>query len=215
MIPVFDLNQVRVAWFQIKGAGFVLYGFMVYSDQDSPLVEFMQKQSGLAELDQLSGDECAIFVIESPSRKWIEYAKRHDHAWWRLFGSRMNQGSYRRDIELSSSRVAKAVETLVRNRDSVLVAVGGDEAPRTLKQLLEPNYDALYDRNEVWAVVRHFGLSPQEVPCIIFFKDIDEGDFDVICLRDITSARQATLSFRDFFGGRDFRRLMEEARKHA
>ena len=30
MIPVFDLNQVHVAWFQIKGAGFVLYGFMIY-----------------------------------------------------------------------------------------------------------------------------------------------------------------------------------------
>lgn len=215
MIPVFDLNQVHVAWFQIKRAGFVLYGFMVYSDQDSPLVEFMQKQSGLAELDQLSGDECAIFVIESPSRKWIEYAKRHNHAWWQLFGNRMNHGAYRRDIELSSPQVADAVATLVRNRDSVLVSVGGDEEPRTLKQLLEPNYDALYDRNEVWAVVRHFGLSPQEVPCIVFFKDIDEGDFDVICLRDITSPRQATLSFRDFFGGPDFRRLMKEARKHA
>lgn len=215
MIPVFDLNQVHVAWLQIKGAGFILYGFMVYSDQDSPLVEFMQKQSGLAELDQLSGDECAIFVIESPSRKWIEYAKRHDHAWWRLFGSRTNQGSYRREVGLSSPGVAEAVETLVRNRDSVLVVVGGEEEPRTLKQILEPSYDVLYDRNEVWAVVRHFGLSPQEVPCIVFFKDIDEGDFDVVCLRDITSPRQATLSFRDFFGGPDFRRLVKEARRHA
>lgn len=215
MIPVFNLEQVNVAWVKIKGVGFVLYGFMVYSDQDSTLVEFMQKQSGLAELDQLSGDECAIFVIESPARKWIEYAKRHDHAWWRLFGSSMNQGSSCHNVRLSSPAVAEAVETLVRNRDSVLVVVDTAEEPRTLKQLLEPNYDTLYDRNEVWAVVRHFGLSPNEVPCIIFFKDLEEGDFDVVCLRDITSPHQATLSFRDFFGGPDFRRLMEEARKHA
>jgi hypothetical protein len=215
MIPVFDLNQVHVAWFQIKGAGFVLYGFMVYSDQDSPLVEFMQKQSGLAELDQLSGDECAIFVIESPSRRWIEYAKRHDHAWWRLFGNHLNQDSNPRHMGLTSPGVAEAVESLVRNRDSVLVVVGGGDEPRTLRQILEPNYDALYDRNEVWAVVRHFGISPQEVPCIVFFKDIDEGEFDVVCLRDITSPRQATLTFRDFFAGSDFRRLIKEARRHA
>lgn len=215
MIPVHDLNQVHVAWVQITGAGFVLYGFMVYSDQDSPLVEFMQKQSGLDELDQLSGDECAIFVIESPSRKWIQYAKRHDHPWWQLFGSRADQGSYRREITLSSPGMADAVDTFVRNRVSVLVVVGEEEEPRTLNQLLEPSYDALYDRNEVWAVVRHFGLSPQEVPCIIFFKDIDEGDFDVVCLRDVTSPRQATWTFRDFFGGPDFRRLMQEARRHA
>ncbi len=215
MIPVFDLNQVHVTWFQIQGAGFVLYGFMIYSDQDSPLVEFMQKQSGLAELDQLSGDECAIFVIESPSRKWIEYAKRHNHAWWRLFGSRMDQNANGFDTVLNSPGVTEAVETLVRNRDSVLVVVGGGEEPRTLRQIIEPSYDALYDRNEVWAVVRHFGLSAQEVPCIVFFKDIDQGDFDVVCLRDITSPRQATLSFRDFFAGSDFRRLMREARRNA
>jgi hypothetical protein len=215
MIPVIDLNQVHVAWLQIKGAGFVLYGFMVYSDQDSPLVEFMQKQSGLAELDQLSGEDCAIFVIESPSRRWIEYAKRHNHPWWRLFGSSINQGTHHRDIGQNSPGVSEAVENLVRNRDSVLVVVNGGEEPLTLKQILEPRYDALYDRNEVWAVVRHFGLSPQEVPCIVFFRDIDEGDFDVICLRDITSPRQATLSFRDFFGGPDFGRLMKEARKYA
>ena len=215
MIPVFDLDQVRVAWLQIKGAGFVLYGFMVYSDQDSPLVEFMQRQSGLAELDQLSGEDCAIFVIESPSRRWIDYAKRHNHPWWSLFGSSINQGTYHPGNGLSSPDVAEALEALVRNRDSVLVVVNAGEEPRTLKQILEPSYDALYDRNEVWAVVRHFGISPHEVPCIVFFRDIDEGDFDVICLRDITSPRQATLSFRDFFAGPDFGRLMKEARKYA
>jgi hypothetical protein len=127
----------------------------------------------------------------------------------------MNHGGYGGGIGLSSPGVAHAVETLVRNRDSVLVVVNGEDEPQTLKQILEPSYDALYDRNEVWAVVRHFGLSPQEVPCIVFFKDLDQGDFDVVCLRDITSPRQATLSFRDFFGGPDFRRLVKEARRHA
>jgi len=34
MIPVVDLNQVHVAWIEIRGHGFVLYGFMLYSDAD-------------------------------------------------------------------------------------------------------------------------------------------------------------------------------------
>ena len=34
MIPVVGLNQVHVAWIEIRGHGFVLYGFMLYSDAD-------------------------------------------------------------------------------------------------------------------------------------------------------------------------------------
>ncbi len=216
MIPVFDLDQVRVAWIEIRSAGFVLYGFMLYSDQDTALVEFMHRQSGLAEVDQLSGPECAIFVIESPSRKWIEYAKHHDHPWWRLFGRRTSQ--FMEDDPVTddriSNRLSETVQTLVRHQNAVLISVGDDQ-PVSLRHLLEPDYSSLYDRTEIWNVVRHFGLKPQEIPCILFFKDLDEGDVDLFCLRDIRSPRQATLSFRDFFGGVDFGRILDEARHHA
>jgi len=215
MIPVFDLDQVRVAWIEIRSAGFVLYGFMLYSDEDTALVEFMHR-SGLAEVDQLSGPECAIFVIESPSRKWIEYAKRHDHPWWRLFGRQTSQ--FTEDAPVldvgMSNRLAQTVETLVRHQNAVVIAVGDDQ-PVSLRHLLEPDYSSLYDRAEIWNVVRHFGLKPQEIPCILFFKDLDEGDIDVVYLRDLRSARQATLSLRDFFGGVDFVRMLNEARNHA
>jgi hypothetical protein len=216
MIPVFDLDQVHVAWIEIRGVGFVLYGFMLYSDQDTALVEFMHDQSGLAEVDQLSGSECAIFVIESPSRKWIEYAKRHDHPWWRLFGRQTNQ--FTENAPVTNNRIsdglAQTVETLVHHQNAVVIAVGDDQSV-SLRHLLEPDYCSLYDRAEIWNVVRYFGLKPQEIPCIIFFEDLDEGDFDVFYLRDIRSARQATLSFRDFFGGVDFGRLLDKARNHA
>ena len=59
------------------------------------------------------------------------------------FGSSINQGTYHPGNGLSSSDVAEALEALVRNRDSVLVVVNAGEEPRTLKQILEPSYDAL------------------------------------------------------------------------
>lgn len=217
MIPIFDLSQVKVAWFAIKAEGFVLYGFMLYTDSDSAITDFMSKQSGLAELDQLSGDECAIFVIESPSRKWVSYAKRHDHPWWRLFGSQMNQqpaGPRAGDEPPVRLRVAEAGRALLQNRDAVLVAVGGEE-PVSLNHLLEPDYSALYDRNEIWEVVRHFGLRFHEIPCMVFFRDLDEGEIDVVCLKEIQTPHQATLTFREFFDSVDFRRMLEEARLNA
>lgn len=216
MIPIFDLNQVRVAWFEIKAEEFVLYGFMLYTDADLGIANFMSKQSGLAELDQLSGEDCAIFVIESPSRKWVSYAKRHDHPWWRLFGSHMNQFT-NHGINVDSpirSGVAEAGRTLLQNRDVVLVAVGEDQ-PVSLAHLLDPDYSALYDRNEIWDIVRHFGLNFRDIPCLVFFKDLDEGEIDVVCLRDLQTPHQAMLSFREFFAGPDFRRMLEEARTHA
>jgi hypothetical protein len=216
MIPVFDLDQVRIAWVEIRGAGFVLYGFMLYSDQDTVLVEFMHHQSGLAEVDQLSGPECAIFVIESPSRKWIEYAKHHKHPWWSILGNRIPQFADE-DVPATgetNSRISQTVETLLRHQTTVMISVGDDQ-PVSLRHLIEPDYASLYDRTEIWNVVRHFGLKPQEIPCIVFFRDIDQGEIDVVCLRDIRSARQATLSLRDFFGGGDFERLLIEARNHA
>ena len=213
MIPVIDLNQVHVAWIEIRGEGFVVYAFMLYSDQDTALVEFMHGQSGLAELDDLSGSECAIFVIESPSRKWVEYARRHDHPWWRLFGSRSTVFEEHGDRpDGPPGLLPDAVRALVQHQNSVLVAVGDDQ-PVTLRHLLEPDYGSLYDRREIWAVVRHFGLTPQQIPCLVFFRDIDRGDIDVVCLRDIRTPRQATISFREFFGGPHFLGIFEEARR--
>jgi hypothetical protein len=216
MIPVFNLDQVRVAWVEIRSAGFILYGFMLYSDQDTALVEFMHNRDGLAEVDQLSGPECGIFVIESPSRKWIEHARRHDHPWWRLIGSRSNQFTEDEPAvdEQTASKLSQTVQTLVRHQNAVVISVGDGESV-SLRHLLEPDYSSFYDRNEIWEVVRHFGLKPQEIPCIMFFTDLDEGNFDVVYLRDVRSLRSATLSFRDFFGGVDFGRILNEARHHA
>jgi hypothetical protein len=212
MIPVIDWNQVNVAWVEIRGAGFVLYGFMLYSDQDTALVEYMQRQSGLAELDVISGPECAIFVVESPSRKWVEHARRTDHPWWRLIGSRTAEFNAAENRG-NSKPPRDVIEVLAQHQNSILIAIGEDQS-ETLRHFLEPDYGSLYDRNEIWEVVRHFGLTAKDIPCLAFFQDLDQGDIDVVSLREIGTAQRATLSLRDFFAGRDFERLLEKARKY-
>jgi hypothetical protein len=210
MIPIFNLNQVRVAWIEIRGQGFILYGFMLYSDLDTPLVEYMRR--GLSELDYLSGSECAIFVIESPSEKFIQHAKRVQHPWWRLFG-----GSLAPLVREGDGRLERGSDVpriLLENQNAVLIEVG-DNRPVPLRHLVEPDYSVLYDREEVWAAVQHFGLSPDEIPCIIFFQDLDKGDLTVVDLRDIRTLNQATHSFRKFFAGGDFKKILKEARIHA
>lgn len=213
MIPVPGLDQVRIAWIQIQAYGFILYGFMLYSDMDTPLVQYMQ--SGILELDSLSGSECAIFVIESPSTKWIEVTRRKDHPWWKLFG-----GKVKEDVsELQSqSQLAGAdnilLQSLVKNQQAIIVRVGEGQLA-TLEHLLEPKYHLLYDRNEVWAVAKHFGIKPEDVPCVVFFNDLDTGEITVVDLTDLRSERQATRFFRRFFSSKEFKGLLKEARTHA
>jgi hypothetical protein len=210
MFPIFNLDQVRVAWIEIRGEGFILYGFMLYSDLDTPLVEYMRR--GLSELDYLSGSECAIFVIESPSQKFIQHAKRVQHPWWRLFGDSLPSAARAGDGQPEErSDIARL---LLENQNAVLIEVG-DTRPVTLRHLVEPDYSVLYDREEVWAAVQHFGLNPDEIPCIVFFRDLDRGDLTVVDLRDIRTVNQATHSFRKFFSGADFKRILSEARVHA
>jgi hypothetical protein len=210
MIPIFSLDQVRVAWIEIRGEGFVLYGFMMYSDLDTPLVEYMRR--GLSELDYISGSECAIFVIESPSEKFIEHAKRAQHPWWRLFGEDVAPVAAAAD----GRRVPASgiTQLLLENQNVVLMEVG-DARPVSLRHLLEPDYSILYDREEVWRAVKHFGLKPDEIPCIVFFRDLDQGDLTVVDLRDIKTLSQATHTFRKFFSGGDFKRILNEARTYA
>ncbi len=210
MVPIFNLDQVRVAWIEIRGEGFILYGFMLYSDLDTPLVEYMRR--GLSELDYLSGSECAIFVIESPSEKFIQHARRLQHPWWRLFGDQLPPVARAGDGRAGQS--SGIAHILLENQNEVLVEVG-DTRPVPLRHLVEPDYSVLYDREEVWAAVQHFGLSPDEIPCIVFFRDLDRGDLTVVDLRDIKTINQATHSFRKFFSGTDFKRILKEARTHA
>ncbi|MEK6337215.1 MAG: hypothetical protein AABM67_20020 [Acidobacteriota bacterium] len=212
MIPVPGLDQVRIAWIEIRAQGYILYGFMLYSDADTPLVNYMQ--SGLVEIDALSGAECAIFVIESPSAKWIEFTRRKDHPWWRLFGRYLQATSGQSSKEFDSIS-NKLVRELLKYQQAVIVQVA-DAQLVTLQHLFAPDYQLLYDRSEVWSVAKEFGIKPEDVPCLIFFHDLDDDeDVTIVDLTDLRTERQATRYFRRFFGSREFKKILREARAHA
>ena len=206
MIPVAGLDDVRVAWMEIRKHGFVLYGFMLYSDCDTPLVSYMK--AGLFELDTLSGSDCAIFVIESPSAKWMEMTKTKDHPWWHLFGERLER---QRNVAVTagSRATASMVENLTALRHVCVVQMA-DGSSATLEHLLDPNYNLLYDRNEVWGVAKYFGIRFEQVPCIVFFRQLTDPKVKVMDLSDLDNDVEAARFFRQFFGSQEFHKLLAE-----
>ena len=65
MFPIVDLANLRMALVRVQSKEIVLYGFLLYTDLDTVLVEYVKLSFG--ELDVLAGPECVIFVVEAPS----------------------------------------------------------------------------------------------------------------------------------------------------
>jgi hypothetical protein len=215
VIPVLGLEQARIAWVQIRGEGYVIYGFILYTDSDSALVEYMQ--TGLLELDRISGPECAIFIIESPSAKWVEMAKKKNHPWWRLFGSTASLSNSPAEVaQASLPNRDHLLQALAQNKPFIVFQVEPGEVV-SQKHLLEPNYQSLYDRNEALEIAEFFGIVPSQVPCLIFFKDFDndEEDITVADLTDIRTQWQMKRYFRRFFSSSEFKQILKNARANA
>ena len=215
MIPVFGLEQARIAWVEIRGEGYVIYGFILYTDVDTPLVEYMQ--AGLLDLDRISGPECAIFVVESPSARWVEMARKTNHTWWRLFGPSKNTGIPATEpAQASLNDTSSLLQALAQNKQFIVFQLDPGQVV-TQKHLLEPSYQSLYDRNEVWEVAEYFGIAANQVPCLIFFKDFDndEEDITVADLTDIRTQWQLNRYFRRFFGSPEFKHILNKARASA
>ena len=122
MIPVPGLESVRCAWIDIQAQGFILHGFLLFLASDHFFSEYLDGE-GLGDLDVWSGNDCAIFIVQSPSAAWIEYTKATDHAWWKLFGHLVDQPA-EVDAFLSS-----------HSNDAVLEI---DGSTRTLREVFAP-----------------------------------------------------------------------------
>jgi len=212
VIPVLGLEQARIAWVEIRGEGYVIYGFILYTDSDTALVEYMQ--TGLLELDRISGPECAIFIVESPSAKWVEMAKKKNHPWWRLFGSSANPNTSTPEPAYAPSiNRDHLLQALAQNKQFIVFQLEPGQVI-SQKHLLEPNYQSLYDRNEALEIAEFFGIAPSQVPCLIFFKDLDndEEDITVADLTDIRTQWQMKRYFRRFFSSSEFKQILKNAR---
>lgn len=234
MIPVLGLDQVRVKWLVIEKEGYLLFGFLLYTNSDRIVVDFMK--DGIVELDDLSGEKCAVFVIESPSKEWLHYSRQTKHPWWRLFGEEISRSSnisndagqpkeghwwdsfkslfssnVRDQRNPSNSKLSVYQKSIIENvRDSVIVI--GDGNNLSLGTIMEPDINLLYNRAEALKVARHFNLEATDLPCLIFFKNLNSRVIWKSRLGNHGTQDDLKNFFRNFFTSPEFESLVYETR---
>jgi hypothetical protein len=205
MIPVLGLEQVQVAWVIIEKEGYRLYGFLLYTSSDRAIVDYMR--DGIFDLDFLSGDECAVFAIESPSKEWLEYTKKRSHSWWRLFGKKLAERYSSDQLSSVQKKMSLLEKNIIENNHNCTIVIGSDNTV-SLMQILDPPINLLYDRIEALKVAKYFGLSGRDVPCLIFFKDLGSQIIWKSSLGTLKTQDELKGHFRDFFESHEFKSLL-------
>ncbi|SRR6266704_1671202 len=198
MIPVPGLDSVRCAWVEIRTEGFTLHGFLVFLASDHYFPEYLDGD-GLADLDSWTGRDCAVFVVQSPSAKWIEYTKATEHSWWRLFGHLVAPDE---EVEY----------VLVEHGNVPLLQIAG--ARRTLQEVFAPCLNQFQHSAEIEKILHRFNLNPTDHPSLILFKDLKDRRIWHVDLSDLVDLPERDLrtALHRWFAGSDFRSLMSEAR---
>jgi hypothetical protein len=200
MIPVPGFEDLRVRWIKIRGLGFVLYGFLLYSNADRQVIEFME--FGLPLLDMWSGPETAIFVIESPNKDWLRYvADQPDHP-WHLFESA--------SMPAELATVDENTSLLIQESDNLVLVTKADQMP--LSSLLKPNYAVPYGPLEVERVRKYFGLELDQYPCVIFFEDLYGRSFFHNPMPRFPDVQDVRYWFQCLFVSPAFKDLLEKVR---
>jgi hypothetical protein len=190
------LSEIKIQWLAIQQGNYKLYGFLIYTGADTVIVEFLKE--GILDLDVLSGNECAIFLIEPPSKKWINYVRKSGHPWAQFFNDLINPAPGHANVR--QPKVGAEVPGTVTIEDiTTSVVILGNDNHVLMNQLLEPDYDALFDRSEAYKVAEHFHIAKQEIPCLIFFKDIDDHLIWMQQLDDYDTLKSLKIFFRNFF----------------
>lgn len=205
MGPIPGFDQVQVVWLRLEKEGFSLFGFLLYTSSDRVVVDYMKE--GIFDLDILSGDECYIFVIESPSKEWIELTKQSNHSWWRLFG-REHFEKENKNIDSGRKGLSLLEKNIVENNRDCTIVIGNENCI-SLNQIIEPPSNLLFNRAEALNVAKHFGLGSKDVPCLIFFKDLKSDVIWKSSIGEFESQKELKNFFRDFFDSSDFLSLLK------
>lgn len=206
MFPIPGFEQIKIAWFEIQQQGYLLYGFLLYTASDRVLADFMK--DGIYDLDVLSGDQCVIFVIESPSKEWIQYTKTSNHSWWKIVGKDVIQQSLKQYSEQIRENFL-LIKDLIPYSPNLSFSIGNEDTV-TLDQIINPPINIPYNRAEAYKIAKHFGVNISEIPCLIFFKDLDSTDIykAPIALNNCKTQDEVKITFREFFG-KDFLEIEE------
>jgi hypothetical protein len=224
MFPIVDLANLRVALVRVQSKEIVLYGFLLYTDLDTVLVEYVKL--GFDELDVLAGPECVIFVVEAPSSEWVEIARRKKSPWLGFVkelspvSSALPKGPAGVPaVSTGSAPTAKQeafsrlLTFLAQNPELCLVKVS-DEEQTDARHLLDPQYQLPYNRFEALDVARFFGVKLDEVPCLILFESLEASRVWALKLGEIQTVQQAKVYFRKAFASADFDRILVHARTY-
>lgn len=208
MIPIPGFEQVKVVWVRLEKEGFVLYGFLLYTSADRGLVDYIR--DGIYDLDVLSGKECAVFVIESPSAEWIAYARQTDHTWWHLFGSEIIEEANKGAGNSGRSKISLLERNIIENNHNSVIIVGDGNTATSLQQIINPIITIPYNRAEAFKVAKHFGLEAKDVPCLIFFKDMNSRVIWKSLLGHLTTQNELKVYFREFFDSPEYDSILHK-----
>jgi len=175
----------------IKGEGFNLYGFFLYTASDHYFPEYMENE-GLMDLDMWTGADIAVFIVQSPSQQWIDYARTTNHAWWKLFGKHAELLELYQDVAVLQTR----------------------EGLKTFREVFAPCLNQFLHTSEIAKILQWFGLKPTEHPCMVLFKDLyRDKSIWYVDLRDTLNVPKYKLrtSLLQWFDGPHFKKLMKEA----
>jgi len=191
MIPIPGFKSIQYNWITIKGEGFTLYGFLLYLATDHYFPEYMQSD-GLLDLELWTGKDLAVFIVQAPSQKWIEYARITNHTWWKLFG--------------------KQAEFLQENQDAAVLQTS--EGKKSLREIFAPCLDKFLHRIEIEKILHRFNINHTEHPCMVLFKNYRDRSIWYVDCRDMLNVRpyQLRKSLQQWFDGPYFKKLMKEAR---
>ncbi len=212
MIPVTDLNSIQVCWLRLEREGFVLFGFLLYTNADTGIWSFIHN-GGMLDLDHITGSHCAVFVLDRPPRDFVVAAQKKNHVWYRYFGESFGPrpgipaNATKEPLESAVPAGGFSNNTLQHLNNCVVVI--GPENQVAAESLLE---GATIDRDEIGKVLDHFGLDFSAVPCLTWFRRLDDTAFEIIDLRSITDQHSAKRFFRQYFATAEFKRLLSHTR---
>lgn len=212
MIPVVDLDSIQLRWLRLEGEGFVLYGFLLYTNADTGIWSFIHN-GGMLDLDYITGSRCAVFVLDCPTPDFVKDAQKRNHVWYRYFSKSYEFSSTARsDATTELPEPDPLVGGFSNNtfqylRNSIVVI--GSRNNVLAESLLE---GPAIDRYEIGKVLDHLRLDFSVLPCITWFRSLDDTEFDVVDLRKVTNQHSARNFFRQYFESPEFNLLLKAAR---
>ena len=188
MIPIPGLASID--WVTIKGEGFTLYGFILYTASDRKFSDYMNND-GRLDLEQWPEKDLGIFIVQCPSKEWIEHARSTNYYWWKLFGNQ--------------------AEFLEKHQDAAVLQT--KEGPKTLREVFTPWFDNYSQADEITKILDQFNFKRTMHPIIVLFKDLSDKSVRFVDCRDLLNVPQqrVRIALRKWLEGPDFNKIMKEA----